>query len=61
LLGGLRLTKEGLRRRDALVFELCRKSAIGIAVVLGGGYAANFADTVDIHCNTMEVALCAGA
>lgn len=52
-LGGLALTKDGLRRRDRLVFEACRERSIPVTVVLAGGYAADVADDVDIHVNTI--------
>jgi acetoin utilization deacetylase AcuC-like enzyme len=52
-LGGLRLTKAGLRQRDRIVFGLARDNHIPIAVTLGGGYAFDIRDTVEIHCNTI--------
>jgi len=55
-LGGLRLTREGLRERDRLVIEQARALRIPVAVVLAGGYAADFEDTVAIHLNTIRVA-----
>ena len=55
-LGGLALTKEGLRRRDRLVFEACRARGIAVAVVLAGGYAADVMDDVDIHVATISEA-----
>jgi acetoin utilization deacetylase AcuC-like enzyme len=60
-LGGLRLTKGGLRERDRLVVEASRRAGAAIAVVLAGGYAADVRDTVDIHVGTMEVLLERGA
>lgn len=56
-LGGLGLTLDGLRRRDALVLERCRSARIPVAVVLAGGYAVRPADTVAIHCATVGEAL----
>lgn len=55
-LGRLAVTKEGLRARDALVFELCRGAAVPVAVVMAGGYARNIEDTVDIHFSTVQLA-----
>jgi acetoin utilization deacetylase AcuC-like enzyme len=60
-LGGLRLTKGGLRERDRLVVEASRRAGAAIAVVLAGGYAADVRDTVDIHVGTMKVLLERGA
>jgi acetoin utilization deacetylase AcuC-like enzyme len=56
VLGGLDLTKEGLRRRDALVFEACRDRRIPVCVALAGGYAADVQDLVDIHVNMVAEA-----
>jgi acetoin utilization deacetylase AcuC-like enzyme len=55
-LGGLRVTKEGLRERDRIVVEEARRLRIPVAIVLAGGYAANVEDTVAIHINTIKVA-----
>jgi acetoin utilization deacetylase AcuC-like enzyme len=55
-LGGLRLTREGLRRRDRLVIELCRMLGVPLVIVLAGGYARRVQDTVAIHAATVEEA-----
>jgi len=54
-LGGLRLTKGGLRERDRIVIENARRLRIPVAVVLAGGYASEIEDTVTIHLNTIRV------
>ncbi len=54
-LGGFLLTKEGLLARDAYVLGLCKELQIPTAIVLGGGYARNTEDTVEIHLNTIRV------
>ena len=51
-LGTLKLTKAGLRERDELVLSECARRGIPVAGTLGGGYAADPADTVDIHFGT---------
>jgi acetoin utilization deacetylase AcuC-like enzyme len=51
-LGGLSLTKGGLRARDERVLEACRAAGAPVAVCLAGGYAVRLRDTVEIHCNT---------
>jgi acetoin utilization deacetylase AcuC-like enzyme len=56
-LGGLRLTKEGLRRRDRMVIETVRAAGVPLVVVLAGGYARRVEDTVAIHVATIEEAL----
>jgi acetoin utilization deacetylase AcuC-like enzyme len=53
-LGGLSLTKEGLRRRDRLVFAAVHELGLPVVVTLAGGYAQEVGDTVDIHAATME-------
>jgi acetoin utilization deacetylase AcuC-like enzyme len=52
-LGGLLLTKEGLKRRDRSVFEEARRRGIPVATTLAGGYARRVEDTVRIHVNTI--------
>ncbi len=56
-LGGLALTKEGLRARDERVLTVARDAGVGVAITLAGGYAIRPADTVAIHCGTVEAAL----
>src|SRR3981189_3568168 len=55
-LGGLSLTKEGLKRRDRSVFEEARRRRIPVATALAGGYARRVEDTVRIHVNTILAA-----
>jgi acetoin utilization deacetylase AcuC-like enzyme len=55
-LGGLALTIEGLRHRDALVFDHLRRHRVPFAITLAGGYARRVADTVQIHVNTILAA-----
>ena len=57
LLGGLGLTMGGIRKRDAFVFSCCRARSVPVALVLSGGYAKKFTDTVRIHANTVKAAL----
>ena len=55
-LGRLALTKAGLRERDEMVLQACRERGLPVATVMSGGYAADIADTVEIHCNTLRAA-----
>ncbi len=55
-LGGLKLTMDGLKQRDRLVFETALQRQIPLAVTLAGGYARDTADTVTIHCHTVKEA-----
>ena len=57
-LGGLRLTTEGLERRDRLVIQgALEATGAPVAIVLAGGYSKDVRDTVTIHCNTARVAM----
>jgi len=56
-LGLLRLTKEGLIERDKIVIKNALANNIPVGVVLGGGYALDVMDTVEIHFNTAKVCL----
>ena len=55
-LGGLRLTKEGLRERDRVVIDAVRRAGVPLVVALAGGYARRVEDTVAIHAATIEEA-----
>ena len=55
-LGGLALTLEGLRIRDASVFEEARQRKVPVATTFAGGYAMRVEDTVRIHVNTVLAA-----
>jgi acetoin utilization deacetylase AcuC-like enzyme len=55
-LGGLRLTKSGLKARDKGVFQLARIRNIPVATTLAGGYARHVEDTIRIHANTILAA-----
>jgi acetoin utilization deacetylase AcuC-like enzyme len=55
-LGGLSLTIEGLKQRDALVFQIAKAENIPVMVTLAGGYALKLEDTITIHSNTVVAA-----
>jgi len=55
-LGGLRLSKSGLKTRDKSLFFAARSRAIPVATTLAGGYARRVEDTVGIHANTIVAA-----
>jgi acetoin utilization deacetylase AcuC-like enzyme len=55
-LGKLALTKAGLAVRDQMVFDLCHAARVPVAVAMGGGYAPDLTDIVDIHLQTVRVA-----
>ena len=56
-LGGLNLTKEGLKKRDKFVFDLAKPNHIPVAGLLAGGYANDVNDTIEIHYNMVMEAL----
>jgi acetoin utilization deacetylase AcuC-like enzyme len=55
-LGRLRLTFDGLVRRDWLVLEACREVGLPVCVTIAGGYGRDVRDTVRAHVNTVGVA-----
>ena len=55
-LGRLKLTREGLRARDRMVLDRCRKAGLPVAVVMAGGYGADVRETVEIHLQTVQEA-----
>ncbi len=55
-LGRLRLTFDGLARRDGIVLGACREVGIPVAVVIAGGYGRDIADTVAVHVRTARTA-----
>jgi acetoin utilization deacetylase AcuC-like enzyme len=52
-LGGLRLTKTGLKARDKGVFKLAHARGIPVVMTLAGGYARRVEDTIRIHANAI--------
>ncbi|MFN9286387.1 MAG: histone deacetylase [Planctomyces sp.] len=55
-LGGLSVSKDGLRTRDQMVCEFCRRRGCPLVVVMAGGYAAVVDDIVDIQFHTVTAA-----
>jgi acetoin utilization deacetylase AcuC-like enzyme len=55
-LGGLGLTKDGLRLRDRAVISAAALAGVPLVIVLAGGYARRLEDTVAIHAATVEEA-----
>ena len=56
-LGHLSLSKDGLLLRDQMVFRYARTQQVPVIAVMGGGYAEYIPDIVDIHFNTVRLAL----
>jgi len=55
-LGKLKITKRGLIERDKIVFDLCEGAGLPVAIAMGGGYAPEIEDIVDIHLQTIRQA-----
>ena len=55
-LGRLKMTIEGLRRRDEIVMEACTKARLPVAISMSGGYAIDVDEIVTIHANTIRTA-----
>jgi len=55
-LGRLKLTFDGLMRRDAMVLEACRAVGVPVVIVIAGGYGRDIRDTVRVHVNTVRIA-----
>jgi acetoin utilization deacetylase AcuC-like enzyme len=56
-LGRLKLSKEGMRLRDEMVFEYALNRKVPVAVSMAGGYGKEIGSTVDIHFQTIQTAL----
>ena len=56
-LGRLKLTIDGLRTRDRLVFDACRDRDLPVVVAMSGGYAPDVDAIVTIHTNTIREAV----
>jgi acetoin utilization deacetylase AcuC-like enzyme len=55
-LGRLKMTIDGLRRRDEIVMEACAKARLPVAISMSGGYANDVDAIVTIHSNTIRAA-----
>jgi acetoin utilization deacetylase AcuC-like enzyme len=55
-LGRLGLTIAGLRRRDEIVLDQCRRRRLPVAISMSGGYADDVGAIVRIHANTIAAA-----
>ena len=56
-LGRLKLTIDGLRERDRIVFAACRDRQLPVVVAMSGGYAPDIDAIVTIHTNTIREAI----
>lgn len=54
--GKLKISMEGCRERDQMLFSALHERKIPVAVSMGGGYSADIKIIVEAHCNTFRVA-----
>jgi acetoin utilization deacetylase AcuC-like enzyme len=55
-LGRIKMTIDGLRRRDEIVMRACAGTGLPVAVSMSGGYANDIDAIVTIHTNTIRTA-----
>ena len=55
-LGRLALTPAGLAQRDEYILSSCQARGLPVALCLGGGYAPDVSETVDIYYQSMAIA-----
>ena len=55
--GKLKVTPEGCKQRDEIVFRLLKKHDITVTVAMGGGYSPDVKTIVEAHCNTFRTAV----
>jgi acetoin utilization deacetylase AcuC-like enzyme len=56
-LGRLKVSREGCKKRDEMVYEYAFKNKIPIVTSMGGGYSTKIYDIVEAHCNTFKAML----
>jgi len=54
--GKLKVTAEGCRERDQIVFTFLKQNSIPCTVAMGGGYSPDIKTIVEAHCNTFRLA-----
>lgn len=54
-LGKMKLTFDGLARRDVMVIESCRAIGLPTVVTVAGGYGKNISDSVRVHVDTARI------
>jgi acetoin utilization deacetylase AcuC-like enzyme len=55
-LGRLSVSREGCRKRDKYVMEMCKKNKIPLVVTMGGGYSPQLSHIIEAHANTFRTA-----
>ena len=55
-LGKLKLTFDGLARRDQMVLERARDHRVPVAITMAGGYGTDIDSTIAVHLKTIAIA-----
>ena len=55
-LGRMDLTLDGCKQRDRMVFEICNRNEVPVAVNMGGGYSPEIRRIIEAHANTFRSA-----
>ena len=55
-IGRLKLTIDGLRKRDEEVLRACARAGLPVAITMSGGYANDISAIITIHANTIQTA-----
>ena len=55
-LGRLSVSREGCRKRDKYVMEICKNNKIPLVVTMGGGYSPQLSHIIEAHANTFRTA-----
>jgi acetoin utilization deacetylase AcuC-like enzyme len=55
--GKLKVTLQGCKQRDEIVFSLVKEHTIPCVVSMGGGYSPDIRNIVEAHCNTFRTAI----
>ena len=56
-LGRLKISADGMKHRDEVVFQYALDKQISLAFAMAGGYGKTIESTVQIHCQTIQTAL----
>lgn len=54
--GKLKISMQGCKQRDEIIFSSLLQHQIPCAVAMGGGYSADVKKIVEAHCNTFRLA-----
>jgi acetoin utilization deacetylase AcuC-like enzyme len=55
--GKLKVTLQGCKKRDEILFSLVKSHSVPCVVSMGGGYSPDIRNIVEAHCNTFRTAI----